>query len=292
MKCLLMISLLFCMACNTNNNMDIQGHRGCRGLLPENSIPAFQKAIDLGVTTLELDVVVSKDMEIVVSHEPFMNHEIALDLFGNKISEADEMSYNLYSMPYDSIKLYDCGSKPHPRFPDQKKIKVAKPLLSEVIDMAESASEHQIHYNIEIKSSQEYDKVYTPEVSEYVRLVIALISKKAIVNRTTLQSFDLRALEAIHHQNSNIKTALLVDEIESITSKLKELSFKTEIISPYFELIDANQVSDLQKQGFKVIPWTVNAKDDIKLMIGWKVDGIISDYPDRVLELYKVKISL
>lgn len=292
MKCLLMISLLFCMACNTKNNMDIQGHRGCRGLLPENSIPAFQKAIDLGVKTLELDVVVSKDMEIVVSHEPFMNHEIALDLFGNEISEADEMSYNLYSMPYDSIKLYDCGSKPHPRFPYQKKIKVAKPLLSEVIDMAESASEQTINYNIEIKSLPEYDKVYTPEVSEYVRLVIALISTKAIVNRTTLQSFDLRALEAIHHQNSNIKTALLVDENESITSKLKELSFKPEIISPYFELIDVIQVSDLQKQGFKVIPWTVNAKDDIKLMIGWKVDGVISDYPDRVLEYYKGKTSL
>ena len=101
--------------------MDIQGHRGCRGLHPENSLPAFEKALELKVKTLELDVVVSKDHKVVVSHEPYMSHEIALDLFGNEITPKLEMAFNLYTMSYDSIKLYDCGSKKHPRFPFQKK---------------------------------------------------------------------------------------------------------------------------------------------------------------------------
>ena len=104
------------MGCNSKRKIDVQGHRGCRGLYPENSLIGFQKAIELGVQTLELDVVISKDNKVVVSHEPFMNHEIALDAFGNEILETNEKQFNLYHMPYDSIKLYDCGTKIHPRF--------------------------------------------------------------------------------------------------------------------------------------------------------------------------------
>lgn len=271
-------------ACKPNLQMDVQGHRGCRGLYPENTLPAFQKAIDLGVNTLEMDLVISKDKKVVVSHEPFMNHEIALDVNGNEISKADEMSYKLYAMTYDSIKKYDCGSKPHPRFPKQQKIKVHKPLLDEVIDLAESQNK-KIQYNIEIKSLPEWDNVFTPTIEEFVALVLNVLNEKGIAKRVTLQSFDVRALEEIKRVAPEIKTAILIDENESIDDKLKLLSYKPEIISPYFELIDAAKVKNLHAEGFKVIPWTLNEPKDIKSMIDYHVDGIISDYPDRLIKI-------
>ncbi|WP_047545193.1 glycerophosphodiester phosphodiesterase family protein [Psychroserpens sp. Hel_I_66] len=285
MRYLFILALISMCSCTKEKSMDIQGHRGFRGLYPENSLLAFEKALALDIQTLELDVVISKDKKVVVSHEPFMSHEIALDPFGNEIAPQLETSYNLYAMPYDSIKLYDCGSKEHPRFPFQKKEKVYKPLLTEVIDLAEGKSGSTIFYNIEIKSKPEYDGIYSPQLQEYVKLVIDIITAKSIKDRTILQSFDVRALEEIKVQNPDIKTALLVDENESIDQKLQKLSFSPDIISPYFKLLDKKSVSRYQENAFKIIPWTVNEVGDINLMMDFEVDGIISDFPDRVLQL-------
>lgn len=265
--------------------MDIQGHRGCRGLHPENSIPAFIKALALNVTTLELDVVISKDHKVVVSHEPFMNHEIALDPFGKAITQHSELSFNLYAMTYDSIKKYDCGSKTHQRFPFQQNEKVYKPLLTEIIDLAEKQSNHKIFYNIEIKSKPEYDDIYTPKVIAFIDLVIDVIQNKDVVDRVILQSFDLRALEAIHLKNTVVRLALLVDENEQIESKLDTMSFKPDIISPYFKLLTKDIVTEYKENGFEVIPWTVNTEEDISAMMRFGVDGIISDFPDKVIAL-------
>jgi len=275
--------------CNTKPQIDVQGHRGCRGLLPENSIPAFKKAIEIGVTTLELDLAISKDKKVVVSHDPFMNHEIALDLSGNEISEADEKKFNLYTMSYDSIKQYDCGSKPHSSFPKQKKMKVYKPLLEEVIDLAEDQTQHTIFYNIEIKSLPEWDEVFTPRVDEFVNLVLNVIQTEGIADRVTIQSFDVRALEEIKRVAPKIKTALLVDENESINHKLSLLSFKPLLVSPYFKLLNSEVVKILHAKDFIVIPWTLNEEKDIETMIDYKVDGIISDYPDVVMEILAVR---
>jgi len=285
----LVLSVMVLSNCNSNFNIDVQGHRGCRGLMPENTLPAFQKAIDLGVNTLEMDLVISKDKKVVVSHDPFMNHDIALDVSGNEISKSEEKSYNLYEMTYDSIKMYDCGSKKHPRFPNQKRLKVHKPLLSEVVDLAEEQTQHNIQYNIEIKSLPIWDNEFTPNVKEFVALVLKVINEKGISNRVTLQSFDVRALEEIKKNAPQIKTSLLVDEFESIKDKLNQLSFKPDIISPYFNLIDASIVKKLHAEGYKVVPWTLNEQKDIKAMIDFHVDGIISDYPDLVLQLLNVR---
>jgi glycerophosphoryl diester phosphodiesterase len=267
--------------------MDIQGHRGCRGLYPENSLPAFSKAIELGVHTLELDVVISKDHKVVVSHEPYMNHLIALDVYGNAIAQENELSYNLYQMPYDSIKMYDCGSKVHPRFPEQKKLKIYKPLLDDVIALGDSMTNQTIRYNIEIKSLPEYDGIYSPTVEEFVQLVVEVIRSKKISERTTLQSFDLRALEIIKQQAPDISIALLVDDNESIPKKLKTLSFQPDIVSPYFKLLSAENVREFQNAKMKVIPWTLNDTKDMQQMIDFKVDGIITDYPNRLNTLLK-----
>ena len=265
--------------------MDIHGHRGCRGLHPENSLPAFKKALDLKLSTLELDVVISKDHKVVVSHEPFMNHEIALDPSGNNIPQHDEKSFNLYAMTYDTIKSYDCGSKTHERFPFQKNEKVYKPLLTQVIDLAEERSHQKIRYNIEIKSMPEYDDVYSPKVSVFVDLVIEIIENQGIHDRVTLQSFDLRALEFINKKKLGVRIALLIDKTERMDSKLKKLSFQPDIISPHFKLLTREIVLEYQNRGFQVIPWTVNKRADIVSMLRFNVDGIISDFPDRVLML-------
>ncbi|KAB8154197.1 glycerophosphodiester phosphodiesterase [Kordia sp. TARA_039_SRF] len=262
--------------------IDIQGHRGCRGLFPENSMIGFEKAIELGVHTLELDVVISKDKKVVVSHEPFMNHEIALDVQGNSIPKSDELNYNLYQMNYDSIRQYDCGSKHHPRFPNQEKIKVAKPLLSEVIQMAEAKTEKTIRYNIEIKRTPSNDEIFTPKVAEFVRLVIDVIQKHDLSNRVNLQAFDLETLEEIKKQAPSIKIALLVDGGESIDEKLQQLSFSPEIISPYYKLLTQKNIENYKKKQFLIIPWTVNKKSDMLQLIDWNVDGIITDYPNLI----------
>ena len=122
--------LTFCQSKPDSMNvsrLDVQGHRGARGLLPENTVPAFIKAVELGVTTLELDLAVTKDKELLVSHEPYMGAHLATDSSGREILEADELKHNIYRMTYEQIKTYDVGSKLNERFPEQRKIKIHKP---------------------------------------------------------------------------------------------------------------------------------------------------------------------
>jgi len=274
------------MNCNEPKIIDIQGHRGCRGLMPENTMEAFKKAIELGVHTLELDVVVSKDNIVVVSHEPYMNSVICLDANGLEIPKADEENYNLYQMTFDSIKQFDCGTKQHPRFPNQQKIKTHKPALDEVIKASKKWNP-KIKFNIEIKYQPEYFEVFTPNPKDFVRLVLDVINKNDAFNETNLQSFDLSVLEQIKKQSPKMEVALLVDENEDIWNKMNTMSYSPEIISPYYKLLDAKIVRNLQAENFKVIPWTVNNKTDMQQMIDFKVNGIITDYPDMLINLLK-----
>ena len=162
---------------------------------------------------------------------------------------------------------------------------VVKPLLIDVISNAETISENSILYNIEIKSHPEYDLLYTPKLETYVALVLGIIKSEGVTDRTTIQSFDIRALEETKRQFPEFQVALLIDENESIHSKLSKLSVTPEIISPYFKLLNSDNVKAYQNKGFKIIPWTVNDREDINRMKALKVDGIISDYPGRVIQL-------
>lgn len=271
---------------------DIQGHRGCRGLLPENTIEAMKKAIDLGVTTLEMDVVISKDKQVLLSHEPFLSHEICLDKNKYEITEANEHTYNLYQMNYEEIKSCDCGSKVHPRFLDQQKLETYKPLLSDVIYFVEEyvsklqKGNHgrKIYYNIETKSNPKGDNIFHPEPKEFVDLLIGVLKNTTISDRVYIQSFDVRTLQYLHQKYPEFKTVLLVENKMSIEENLKTLGFKPNVYSPEFILLDKNKVGFLHKKGIKVIPWTVNNPEDMKRIISFGVDGIISDYPNRYFE--------
>ncbi|MCB0400263.1 MAG: glycerophosphodiester phosphodiesterase [Winogradskyella sp.] len=272
------------MSCNSEKQLDIQGHRGCRGLYPENSLPAFNKAIELGVTTLELDIAITKDKEVVVSHEPFMSRTICFNPEGEEIPEDMDMKHNLYEMTHEEIKQFDCGSKFHPTYPDQKKLKTYKPLLSEVFELA-TAKNPDVKFNIEIKSKPEYYGIYTPQPDEYVKLVLDEVKESGLFNNVNLQSFDLVILEEIKKQSPNMPVALLVDEDETIATKLEKLSYKPEIISPYFRLLTSEIINEYHSQDYLIIPWTVNEEQDMFKMLRWNVDGIITDYPNRLLEI-------
>jgi glycerophosphoryl diester phosphodiesterase len=281
----LIFTLFLLMSCNTKSQIDIQGHRGCRGLLPENTLPAFEKAIDLGVNTLELDIAITKDNEVVVSHEPFMSRTICFNPDGNEIPEAMDMKHNLYKMTHQEIKQFDCGTKFHPSYPNQKKLKTYKPLLSEVFELAKTKNS-DVNFNIEIKSKPQYYGIYTPHPEDYVKIVLDEVIENNMFNYVNLQSFDIAILEEIKKQSSKMKVALLIDEDEMIEIKLKKLSYKPEIISPYFKLLTSHDIIyDYQKKGYQIIPWTVNEKQDMFKMLRWNVDGIITDYPDRLLKI-------
>jgi len=270
---------------------DVQGHRGARGLLPENTIPSMLEAVRLGVTTLELDVVMTGDQLILVSHEPFMNPEICLDPSGRSLDPAAPKAINLFKMPYEQIRQYDCGSKLHPRFPDQRLLPVHKPLLSELFAAVEQYTQERglapVRYNIEIKSVAGQDNISQPAPSVFADAVLAEIARAGLGGRCMIQSFDARPLQYINrnHGNQRIPLAYLVEEGKDASVHLKELGFMPAIYSPLFHLLDKKKVDQLHKQGIRVVPWTVNETRDMEMLIDLGVDGIITDYPDRLINL-------
>lgn len=270
--------------------LDKQGHRGCRGLYPENTIPGFLKAIDLGVTTLEMDLVITKDKKVILSHEPFFNHEITTLPNGEYVSESNERELNIYEMVYSKVKKYDVGQKVHPRFLQQQKIKANKPLLAEVIDSVEmhakTNNKQPLFYNIETKIQPQTDNVYHPEPQEFVDLIMAVILEKKIQNRVIVQSFDSRSLQYLHQKYPSIKTALLVEAFDkkSFEKQIEDLGFTPTIYSPAQELVDLNLVQECRSKKIKLIPWTVNDLETIRRFVALGVDGIITDYPNLFFE--------
>lgn len=268
------------------DGFDIQGHRGCRGLMPENTIPAMFKALDLGVTTLEMDVVVSKDNKVVVSHEPWFDAEITTKPDGSFIKPAEAMQYNIFQMNYDEIAKYDVGLKPHPRFPQQQKIKVIKPLLADLFDsVAENMKTRRRpfpYFNIETKCLPAGDGRYHPKPAEFIELLVAVIREKQLEERVIIQSFDFRTLKYLHEKYPSIKTAMLIEDsdVNDFEGQLKRLGYTPQVYSPNHTLVDDELVKQCHDKGMKIIPWTVNDKKQINKLKKMGVDGIITDYPD------------
>lgn len=276
---------------STTYKYDLQGHRGARGLAPENTLQAFQKALELDVNTLELDVVVTKDKQIVVSHEPWMNGDICLDTDGNDIEKANEKKFNIYEITYEEVKAYDCGSKYNPAFPEQNLESTHKPLLKEVLNMADSLRRNhgkKVKYNIELKSLPEGDDIYHPKPAEFVKLVMDLLQEETNLKKVSLQSFDFRILKELNTSYPEVKLAALVYNTDMETA-VSELGFVPDIYSPNYPLVNKELIQAAHSQGMKVIPWTVNDPEQMKTLLKYGVDGLITDYPDRALKLRKKK---
>ncbi|OIN59119.1 glycerophosphodiester phosphodiesterase family protein [Arsenicibacter rosenii] len=274
----------------TTKVLDIQGHRGCRGLMPENTIPAFRKALDLGVTTLELDVVISNDQQVVVSHEPYFNADITTAPDGTPVSRQNQKELNIYRMDYNDVKRYDVGLRGNVNYPEQQKQAAYKPLLKEVFDSMEAYRKTnnlpEFGYNIEIKSEPDQYGISQPAPAAFSDLVLAIIKEHISPDRITIQSFDFAVLKHWKQQIDagkypKIKLAALVADLKSVDTHLKDLGFIPDIYSPYFRLLGQEKVNRIHQKGMKVIPWTVNNAGEMQKLKGWGVDGIITDYPDR-----------
>lgn len=260
------------------------GHRGCRGLYPENTIKGCIEAIILGVNTLEFDIVVSKEGQLVVSHEPYMNPEICLKPDGSEIKPEEEKKYNLYKMSYEEIKKYDCGLKTHPRFPKQKKEKAYKPLLSEVITEVEKFLKENnfapVLYDIEIKSEIAEYGISQPSPGEFAEMLAKFISENNLSEKVIVRSFDVAPLQYLHKNHKDLLLALIVENSLSIKENLKQLGFLPFMYSPEYVLINKDEMDFLKENNIVVVPWTVNKEEEIEKLLKLGVDGIITDYPN------------
>lgn len=274
----------------TSNTIDFQAHRGARGLMPENTIPTMLAAMDNAkVQTLEMDLAITKDKQVVVSHDPILNPIITTKPDGTFIKPNEINENIIYQMEYAQLQKFDVGLKPHPGFPQQKKLAVTIPTLNDLIDSVELKGERigrKMLYNIEIKSVEGKDNIEHPNPNEFVELVVQLINQKNIIKRTTIQSFDLRPLKVLHQKYPKIQTAYLVEgkATGDVKMKIELLGFTPSIYSPEYKYVTKEVVDYCHAKGMKVIPWTVNNKKDIDALLAMGVDGLISDYPNLFLE--------
>lgn len=284
MRDFLLLVLLAISVMGRAQDFDWEGHRGARGLRPENTLPAFEKALEIGVKTLEMDVVISGDNQVVVSHDPWFSPVICLTPDLKKIPANSTNEYNIFKMSYTDIRKYNCGSLGNPAFPDQQAMAAHKPLLVDVFKMAEKYDKDymrkEIFYNIEIKSDPDWEGIFQPSYRRLCDLVYHTIDAYVPWKRVTVQSFDLRVLDYIHDKYPEVRLALL-DEISGDPEKeITKLGFKPSIYSPEYHLLKIRKVKWLHDQNIKVIPWTVNDIHDMEDLINMKVDGLITDYPN------------
>jgi glycerophosphoryl diester phosphodiesterase len=261
-----------------------EGHRGCRGLMPENTIAAMKKALQLGADVLEVDVVISKDKQVIVSHDPYLSSAITLKPTGDTISVSEQKQFVLYAMPYADIKKFDVGSKHNIQFPQQQNFPAYIPLLAELIDSTDLYAKEMglplPNYNIEMKSQAKTDSVHHPKPQEFVALVMNVCKSRDILGRMNIQSFDVRPLQIIHQQYPGVTLAYLTVNKKSVEENFKDLGFTPQLYSPYYKTVTKEAVEYCHKKGVKIIPWTVNTKEEIDTLIGLGVDGIITDYPN------------
>ena len=271
----------------------IEGHRGARGHLPENTVPSFVKAIELGADTVELDVVITKDKKVVVSHDAWFSYFFSTDPKGEKITKENEKSHNIYLMNYTDVQKYDVGMRGNPQFPDQTPLKAQKPLLSEVFIALDKFTRSRklplVRYNIEIKSDPAGDGIFHPEPTEFAELVMAEIEKYKMASRSKVQSFDVRPLQVIKKRWPKTRIALLVGNTDGIEKSIGRLGFTPETYSPHYSLVDQATVEYCAENKIKLVPWTVNGIEDLEKMKRFKLDGIITDYPDRAVKVFRTK---
>lgn len=285
---LIIITLTSC-TMEQSEPFDLQGHRGARGLMPENTIPAMLKGVELGVRTVEFDVVVTADDQLLVSHEPWFSHLFSTKPDGSPVTEEEERSFNIFEMTYEQTQEFDVGQRQNPNFPEQETMEVTKPLLSDAIRAVEQYAEENdlppLHYNIETKSRPEWYGEYVPGPENFASLMHQELSELGILDRVIIQSFDPSTLIAFRQLTTDARLAMLVQEDVPVDMYLNILGFTPDIWSPNVELLTPERVSEIQSKGMKVIPWTVNSPEDMSRLIEMGVDGLITDYPDRAQDL-------
>ena len=268
------------------DDFDGQGHRGARGLLPENTVAAARLAVDEGMRTIELDLAVSRDSVLVVSHEPHFNPTIC-SLDGSPY----DASTSLFSLTAAEIQTVDCGTLRHPDFPYQAPAPGPKPTFAAFVNAVDAhAREHRgqlPRYNVEIKSDPSLDGVYTPDPGTFARLVHAAVRELGLGDRVTVQSFDPRPLAYLAREAPALPLAGLLPVHRSVEGFEAAFGGHADICSPHHLLLTRASVESYHAAGLRVVPWTVNDKSRMRTLIRWGVDGIITDYPDRLAEVLR-----
>lgn len=262
--------------------MDVQGHRGARGHLPENTLPGFELAIKMGVTTLELDVGVTKDGVVVIHHDRGLNPAIARAPDGQWVERATP----IHSLTFAELQFYDVGRlKPDSEygrhFPQQKPLDGTRiPRLSELFSLAKKSP---VRFNIEPKMDADaLQETLPPE--PFARALIAEIRKAGMEDRTTVQAFHWPLLKVVERETT-MQTVYCTEGAGSDPRRVHEAGGR--IWSPDFHTLTRERIAAARNWGMRITVWTVNEPADIARMIAVGVDGIASDYPDRVLEALK-----
>ena len=269
----------------TRSPVEVHGHRGCRGLMPENTWAAMEKALELGVQTLEMDVVLTRDSVFILSHEPWMNASIcAVD---PRVTKP-----NIFGMTAREVGAYDCGSLGHGDFPEQVKVSTPKPTLESVVEGIENwcATHHRQlpRLSVEIKSRKSWDNKYHPAPTSYAALFLDTYSRLGYQGILMVQCSDTRVLRELHaHQADLPLTYLSSDILDSPQKAVEQLGFSPNYYSVAYQLVTPSLLQGCLKQRMQLCAWTVNKPEDMNRMIDLGVSGIITDYPDRLIRVCK-----
>jgi glycerophosphoryl diester phosphodiesterase len=258
-----------------NPQLLVHGHRGTRGTRPENTLPAFQEAVSVGTDILEMDMQLSADDVIIVSHDPVIDDKCA-DSSGKKVVAP----IPIRSLKASEIAQYDCGAIPNPRFPDQKLYPhTPKPTLESVLAWAKKTSP-TIQFNIETKMTAPSPELVA-DPKHFATKVLELLKKYELVDRTILQSFDPRTLVEAKKIEPKLRLSYLFETEKNYCELTSTLG--AQIASPAYQLVTKENVALCHSKGIEVHPWTANAEQEWQRLIQCKVDGIITDYPKKLL---------
>ncbi len=289
---ILLIAIMGCGESAQEKNLELIGHRGATGLAPENTIPGFKKALEHDVDAIELDVVISGDEQVVVSHEPWFRHDICLTPEGNSISQDSQKDHLIYEMDYEQIAEYDCGSIQREGYPDQENEPLAKPLLEDTIKEIENYIAQndlkQVGYKVEIKSKASWyeEDGLQPDPEQAAEMVHEVLVEEEIVERVNIFAFNPRILDKFEEIDSTIPRVFLIPQNKTdFEENLAELNSLPNVYAPNYNLVDSALVEQVHEKEMKLIPWTVNEYEDMVELVNTGVDGIVSDYPNYFKKL-------
>ena len=293
---------------------DLQGHRGARGLAPENTLPAFERALALGVTTLELDIAITSDGVLVIHHDSTLNPDTTRDSTGRFL---ERRGPPIRSLSWAELQTYDVGRlKPGSdygkRYPDQQPVDGTRiPRLSDLFDLVKRLGDDKVRFDIETKlTPTKPEETLAPE--PFAHAVVAEIRKAGMAARSQIQSFDWRTLQVVQAIAPEIRTVYLTAQqswLDNIGAGRPEGSAWTagfqhrehgsvpkmikaaggSYWSAYFGDLDSEKVKEAQSLGLKVVVWTVNDPAVMSRMLDWGVDGLITDRPDLARKLLETR---
>lgn len=273
----LVVLLLMAISASAQSRILVHGHRGARAVLPENTIPAFEYAIAAGADMLELDLAVTKDDVLVVSHDPVVNR---------KICAGPEGETRIRFLTLAEVKAFDCGARANPEFPKQKAAPGTRiPTLDEVLALAPTG---KFGFNIETKIDAKKPELST-DPAAYAKLLVDAIRKFKLESRVQVQSFDFRTLKEVHAIAPEMKLCALYGGLPKDLVKISKEAGGVPVVAPHHMLVTKGKVKSAHKAGLKVVPWTVNTPGAWDKMIRAGVDEIITDDPAALIAHLRAK---